>query len=145
MIYQDVISLAEAKEYLGVDDTSHDAAIQRAIDSALATIEKMTGHIFQERDIEFVYIDGKVNVYEYPIISTTNTTANTYVKPTHTLYAETDSTVKSITIKFGYTDKNDIPPQLIEAGYQYINSIFNGTSMAAATKELIATHRRFIV
>ena len=62
MAYLDVITLADAKSYLRVDDTltDDDAQISRMIKSALSTIEKRTNVL--------VYARSKNYLMTFPLI-----------------------------------------------------------------------------
>ena len=75
MAYLTVIPLADAKTYLGVDDTSRDAEITRMIEAALALLEKRTNHIMVVGNKDYFYEDGCVRVYDYPINTADNTLA----------------------------------------------------------------------
>ena len=71
MAYINVITLADAKNYLRIDDTltEDDAQITRMIKAALSYVENYTGHLVYARDKDYRLIDGKVTVYDYPINS----------------------------------------------------------------------------
>jgi len=81
MAYLDVISLADAKLYLRVDDTltEDDDQITLMIKTALRHIEKVTNVMVYDRDKTFRFIDGSVRVYDYPI--------NSVIKPSKMVYA----------------------------------------------------------
>ena len=74
MSYLDVITLQQAKDYLRVDSEDSDAEITRMIKSALSLMEKQTNIILYDRNKTYIYHNGVVRVYDYPINSTTSTT-----------------------------------------------------------------------
>lgn len=51
----DLPTLADAKVWLHVDDTSEDATIQRLLDSAAARVEAFTGHLLTEQAVDQVF------------------------------------------------------------------------------------------
>lgn len=149
MSYLSVISLSDAKTYLGVDDTARDAEISRIIKSALSYIEKRTNIILDAKDKLYYYdTTDCAYVFDYPINSTTNTTATVEVKQSYSIYTETDSDIDSITINVGYSDPTDIEHDLIECGYAIIECLFNGgklSELSDAIESMISVNRRFII
>lgn len=148
MSYLDVISLENAKTYLGVDDTSRDGEITRMINASLSYLERVTNIILFDRDKVYNYDNGCVRVYDYPINSTTSTTHDADVKSTYSIYTENDIDIKTITINVGYTDSINIPSDLIETGYAIIECLFNGGSVAKLPeliKDMVDANKRFII
>ena len=64
MAYTDIITLADAKTYLRIDDTlsDDDAQITRMIKAALSQVEKSTNYIFFPRTKSYVVDNLSVNV-----------------------------------------------------------------------------------
>jgi len=86
MAYLDVISLAEAKLYLRVDDTltEDDAQITNMISSALKYVEKNTQILVFSRTKTYRMINGFVKVYDFPINSVITPLANVFATGTAT-------------------------------------------------------------
>lgn len=149
MSYLTVISLEDAKTYLGVDDTARDGEISRIIKSALSYLEKRTNVVFFTKDKVYYYdTTDCVYVYDYPINSTTNTTADVTVKQSYSIYQETDSDIDSITINVGYATPGDIDPDLIECGYALIECLFEGGKLSEIPETIefmISANKRFII
>lgn len=140
----DVISLTEAKTYLGVDDTSRDAEITRMISSAINFIEKRTNHILVEKTKTYIFRNGCVRVYDYPITSTNGTAE---VKNGYSVY--TDTVADDIDLTLGYTAIEDVPSELVEACYMMLKFFFfeqEGTgNIPFVVNEIIEANKRFII
>jgi hypothetical protein len=152
----DIIPLADAKTYLGVDDTSRDAEITQMIKAALSFIERNTNYIMEAVDKTYLLRDGCVRVYDYPIntadvdLDETVTRTN---KATYSIY-EDSSTAKTITLNVGGTT---IPNDLIQAGYLLLEHFFNEketgnrlytldtTRFPVASMQIIEKNKRFIL
>lgn len=147
MTHLEVISLADAKTYLGVDDTSRDVEIQRMIKSTISFVEKRTNHILIEVDKKYNFNQGCVLVYDHPIISTTSTTHESEIKEGYSIY--TDDSKTDITLKVGYADLNSVPSDILEACYLMLKFFFfeqEGTGKTPLlVNETINTYKRFII
>lgn len=84
MAYIDVISLANAKLYLRVDDTltEDDAQITNMINVALKHVEDNTQILVFARDKTYRMINGCIRVYDYPINSVIKPSANVFATAT---------------------------------------------------------------
>ncbi len=84
MAYIDVISLANAKLYLRVDDTltEDNAQITNMISVALKYVEDYTQILVFDRDKTYRMINGCVRVYDYPINSVIKPSANVFATAT---------------------------------------------------------------
>lgn len=150
MAYTDVISLEDAKEYLGVDDDSRDTEIYRMISAALRFVEQHTGHIVDARNKKYYYRDRQVDVYDFPINSVVSpdpntTTATVYANKTN--YVDSDADSEFVELNVGYTDVLDIPPVLVEAAYMLLDHFFNQGqtgSIPQAAWQLIQTDKRHL-
>ena len=148
MAYTDVISLSEAKDYLGVDDTSRDAEITRIITSALKYIEKRTNVLVDERNKVYDLIDGVVKVYDAPINTldvNLSATVSRIKRPLYSIYVETDDNQETLTLSVG---SSNVDEDLKEAGYMLIEHYFGeGERMAIpkAVEDIINANRRFIL
>ena len=76
MAYIDVLTLAQAKTFLRIDDTlsDDDAQVTQMISSALSTIERRTNVLVYARDKSYLVQDYEVKVYDFPINSITSPT-----------------------------------------------------------------------
>ena len=156
MAYLDIISLADAKVYLRIDDTltEDDAQITRMISGALSYVENYTNHILFARDKEYRLVNGCVRVYDYPI--------NSYTLPIEADYDEienktlyTNYTYGSdnglLDINVGY-DVADIPQALIEVAYEIIDIYYYGkesgktmADISPLNKQALNQYKRFIL
>lgn len=149
MAYTDVISLVEAKSYLGVDDTSRDTEITRMIGSALSYLEKRTNIIMYARDKVYTLRNGCVRVYDYPINTLDENLASTVTKTVGQMYdTYSDSNTENKTITLNVGSSGNIPPDLIEAGYMLIEYYFNMkevdmTRIPVGVELAIGANRRF--
>lgn len=148
MAYTDVISLAKAKDYLGVNDTSRDTEITRMIESALKYLEKRTNVLMDARNKVYNLIDGCVSVYDAPIntldsnLSATVTRTN---KGLYSIYKDTDDDATTITLNVG---SNTVDSDLVEAGYMLIEHYFNEGDkniIPQSVENIIAVNKRFIL
>ena len=117
MSYLNVITLAEAKLYLRIDDDQieTDNEIISMINGALSFIEKRTNHIMYPRDKTY-YGEHNINVYDFPInepvpIENIRLKYNSYSR--FTLNDE-------ITLNVGYLNPLAIPEELKQAALQML-------------------------
>lgn len=144
--YNDIISLAQAKLYLKVDElqTVTDDEITNMINSSLSFIEKRTGHIFKTKNKTY-YGSDTVVVYDYPIIEAPE---GTEVRALNSIVPTVNG---SVTLELGYTDVEDIPSELIDAALQMINFWFYNSETQNAMNTVpdfvltnIDINRRFV-
>ena len=149
MAYPYVITLEDAKDYLGIDDTSRDDEITRMLTSALKYLEKRTNIIFEPVDKEYILSNGCVRVYDYPI-NTLDVDLPETVKRTkkglYSIYTDSDINNDSITLNVGSNkvDNTDI----LEAGYMILEHFFQEgqrTPLPAMVENIINANRRFIL
>jgi hypothetical protein len=156
MAYLDVITLAEAKTYLRVDDTltDDDAQISRMIKSALSTIEKRTNVLVYARSKNYLFQDYCVRVYDFPINSLTSPTdAEVENKALHTNYEASKTTDVTLVLNVGYTDPLDVPYELIDCALQYVKYLYYEAETDKANKgmlplwlqDMINQNKRFII
>lgn len=150
MPYTDIISLEDAKDYLGVDDTSRDTEISRMIKSALYFMEKKTQHYLLPIDKVYNYKNNCARVYDYPI--NTSITEDVEVCSGYSIYTESDSDIKTITLNVGYEEVSDIPEDLVEAGYIMLKFFFYEQEkleekgrVPMIVQEIINEYKRFII
>jgi len=140
MAYLDVITLADAKNYLRVDDTltDDDAQITRMIKSALSTIEKRTNVLVYARDKNYLFQDYCVKVYDYPINSViTPSDVEVYEKTLYTNYTANSINDKTLTLNVGYTDPLDVPYELIDCALQYVKYLYYEAETDKANKGML--------
>lgn len=144
MSYSSVISTAQAKEHLGVDDSSRDAEIERMVRTCLSKVESETNWHVIDKDKVYHYTDGCVVVYDYPINSTTSTTHEVDVKTGYSVY--TDS-VETITLNIGYDDPAQVPDGLKDMALILLEQLFHKGELkeTAEYKLLRDQFKRFII
>ena len=127
MAFIDIITLADAKLYLRVDDTltEDDTQITRMINAALSYVEKYTNHVLFAQDKEYRLINGCVRVYDHPINSEVTADLISENKTLHTNY-ELGTTNDLIELNVGYALPVDVPKELIEVAYEIIDIYYYG-------------------
>lgn len=158
-LYENIISVAEAKHYLRLienyDDDGElieeDPDIERMIASALEYITKHTNYVFRVQNKTYRQdYDCNILIYDYPV-NTTDFSPNIplyysgYIK-----FKNTDIVTASI----GFTSKSDegFPSALIDCALQIIKVYYygsetneNSTLMPQSVEEIIRTYRRCII
>ena len=113
MSYISIITLAEAKNYLRIDDdlTVDDVFIEAIIDSSLSYVERKVNHILFARSKSYIFDEcGQKRVYDYPINSVTSPTSlNSDLKATYTLYERTNAEDTTLVLNVGYSSVSDVP------------------------------------
>ena len=150
MAYLTVIPLADAKAYLGVDDTSRDAEITRMINAALSYIEKETNIIMVVGDKTYRLKDGCARIYDSPINTLDSELASTVTREyftNYSVYTDTNAANKTLTLNVGSTT---VDPELVEAGYQIIDYFFHNkegdkTNIPESARLIIDKNRRFLL
>lgn len=153
MAYTNVLSLADAKNYLRVDIVEDDADITLMINAACSHIERFTGHIFYSRNIDYILINGCARVYDYPITAVvTPTTVDDYQKVGYTFYQNTNVTDEVLTLTVGYADPADVPPGLIQVAKEIIKTWYFDQDKQIETSllpnnviQVLYQHKRFIL
>ena len=158
MAYIDIITLADAKVYLRIDDTltEDDAQITRMINAALSYVERYTNHVLFAKEKEYRLINGCVRVYDYPF--------NSYVDPVEADFDEIEnktlytnytygSSNDLITLNVGYTLPADVPQELVEVAYEIIESLYYekdtnksvNSRISTLSKMMLDQYKRFIL
>ena len=150
MTYNEILPLAEVKNYLRVDDdfTEDDLAIERMVRSALGFIEQRTNHIFQSRQNVEYFRNGSryLDIYDYPLTYSGDLTKLSYSNKVR--FDADNVTIDSV----GYASREDVPDALIEAALQIIKVFYyeaekqvNTTLIPDAVNQILAAYRRFTI
>ena len=146
MAYTDIISVADAKNYLRIDDTlsNDDQLIAVIINTAFQYIEKYTNVICVATDKTYVYDDNNmVRVYDAPI--------NTETLPDHTeeyfyelysIFEVSNSDIKDITLNVGYELATDVPSDIIMVAYELIDILYYGKETGKSMEDLSPLSRQ---
>ena len=126
--YLDVVTLAQAKTYMRIDDTntSVDNEITQMINSAFQYVERETNHLFGEREKTYlyrVYDHNTVNVYDFPINNSVTPTGDfkSVLKPLYTRYQSLKSD-ESIILNVGYTETDQVPDVFRQAVLEIVKN-----------------------
>ena len=156
MAYLDIITLADAKTYLRIDDTltEDDAQITRMIKASLSQIERVTNYILFARSKSYVVENLSVNVYDFPINSLTSpTTATSVEKSIYTTYTTIVATDLKVTLNVGYSKASDVPSDLIEVAYEMIDLMYYSpetgksikSDLSELSKMILNNYKRFFI
>ena len=156
MAYIDVLTLAQTKTFLRIDDTlsDDDAQITQMIKSALSTIERRTNVLVYARSKSYLFQDYEVRVYDFPINSLTSPSDAVLVeKELHSIYSTNNTANLKLVLNVGYTDPLDVPSELIDAALQLVKYMYYEAETNTASKgnipywiqEMINQHKRFII
>ena len=156
MAYIDVLTLAQAKTFLRIDDTlsDDDAQITQMIKSALSTIERRTNVLVYARSKSYLFQDYEVRVYDFPINSLTSPSDAVLVeKELHSIYSTNNTANLKLVLNVGYTNPLDVPSELIDAALQLVKYMYYEAETNTAAKgnipywiqEMIDQHKRFII
>lgn len=150
MTYNEILPLAEVKNYLRIDDDFADdnTAIERMVRSALGFIEQRTNHIFQLRENVEYFRNGYryLDIYDYPLTYTGDVTKLNYANKVR---FDADSVeIDSV----GYATRASIPDALIDAALQMIKVWYfesekqaNTTLVPDNVHQILAAYRRFTI
>jgi hypothetical protein len=153
MAYLDVITLAEAKLYLRVDDTltEDDAQITQMIKAALSYVEKYTNHKVFDRVETYRLICGFVRVYDYPINSEETADLVSENKTLYTNYT-LGATNDLISLNVGYAVASDVPDEIVQAAYEIIDIYYYGkesgktmADLSPMSRQGLDQYKRFIL
>ena len=155
MSYLNVISLAEAKTYLRIDDTQNetDAEITAIIKASCSYVERVTNYIFYAREKTYYVNDCQFRLHDYPINSITEPTSyEVEVRGLSSIYSFTTD-ITSMTANVGYADPLDVPSELKQVALELIKLMFyeqeNNQSFEQAIpywcKSILEGYRRFII
>lgn len=150
MTYNEILPLAEVKNYLRIDDdfTEDDTAIKRMVRSALGFIEQRTNHIFQLRkNVEYFRNERQyLDIYDFPLTYSGDLTKLSY---SNKVRFDADTvTIDSV----GYATRESVPDVLIDAALQMIKVWYfesekqsNTTLVPDNVHQILAAYRRFTI
>lgn len=125
----DIISLADAKEFLVVDFPDKDKEITRHIKSAVSIVERYTSYMLYERSISYTLpACGYEEIYLYPISFPSGTV--TIPQTLSVILKGKVGLVVNATV--GYSDVTLIPENLIDACYKIITYLFENKDIYEA-------------
>lgn len=150
MTYNEILTLAEVKNYLRLDECfkDDDLALERMVRSALGFIEQRTNHIFQLRQNVEYFRNGQryLDIYDYPLTYTGDLTKLTYSNKVR--FDADNVTIDSV----GYATRASVPDALIEAALQMIKVWYfeaekqsNTTLVPENVHQILAAYRRFTI
>lgn len=150
MAYTDVVSLAEAKQFLRLDSgfTADDDLITLIIGAAGEYIELVTNHILFSRSKEYPVIGGEIRIYDHPITAVTDpSSADDYEVTEYRTYNVYELSEDSITITVGYgTDA--FPSALKIEMLNMIDNLYHGNdgdNEESKIYQRISKFKRFII
>lgn len=157
--YTDLVSLADAKSYLRIDDaiTDVDNEITLMINSACNLVENYTQVYLKPQSKEYYFNgDGCIRVYAYPInaipIPADATTYDTAMRQLYTAYTRKSVGLESMTFDIGHTDTENVKPIFSQAILETVKLWFFGSETETAMKSyipnsvmaILSSERRFI-
>ncbi len=160
MTYISIIPLQDAKDYLRIDQgfTDDDAQITRMINGSLSFVERWTNIFVFARDNNYLMIDGKISVYDYPVNSIEAplpiTDVVTERKTLYNNYSLGSDTV-DLTLNVGHVLPTDVPDDLREVALEIIDLMYHGSKNAAGESitemlsmlsiDILNKHKRFLI
>lgn len=147
-----VITLEEAKQALVVDFPDQNDYIQHLILTAVDRVERYTSHYLYNRNMEIHTVgQSETDIAAYPIEVTGIKSGASYTVRRGTLKTYVKTTPYStIMANVGYSDRNCIPPALIDACYKIITYLYQNRDAYSATlpndvQLLLNQYRRGII
>ena len=152
-LYENIISVAEAKHYLRLDSDfdEDDSDIERMIASALEYITKNTNYVFRVQNKTYRQdSDCNVIISDYPV----NTTDFSHNIPLYCSGYIKFKNTDVVTASIGFTSKSDegFPSALIDCALEIIKVYYygsetneNSTLMPQSVEDIIRTYRRCII
>lgn len=156
--YLDLISVAQAKVYLRIDDTLNedDTDIEQMIKAAFLFIERYTNHIFINREFSQLV---PPKIYNYPITEINGEAENGidydnwYQRNYDKIYGEYGCINPPVmtAYKAGYVNTEDVPADFIQSAKQLLKVWYyesekqvNSTLIPISVTQVLDTYRRFV-
>lgn len=149
-MYLYIITLAEAKNYLKLDDTltEDDNNIERMIKASLMQLERKTNIVFYERKKDYVIDSNCALVYDYPINDLISPSDIIRIeKNQYSIYTTDNSIDLTLTLSVGYKNSCDVPKDLIEVAFEMIDIMYYAkeSKLSMISEMTIDNYRRFII
>lgn len=150
MAYIDVVSLAEAKQFLRVDDsfTADDTLITMLIDVSGEYIERHTNQMLYSRDKTYVVVDGEKRVFDHPITAVVDPASSSdYEVTDYETYKLYELSADSLTLTVGYEVAN-VPAGLKLEMLNIIDNLYHGNDDEDKAMEIdtrLSKYKRFII
>ena len=150
MAYLDIIPLADAKNYLKIDDSlsEDDNNITRMIKVSLMEVERMTNIHLIAKSKTYYFSNFCALVYDYPINTLTSpTTAIREEKTQYSIYVAQNITDLQLVLNIGYANVADVPQDLIEVAYEMIDIMYYNKEgkLSNLAKMTLDGYKRFII
>lgn len=155
--YLDLISVAQAKVYLRIDDTQNedDEDIEQMIKAAFLFIQRYTNHIFINASFEQIV---PPKIYNYPITEIDGDPDsfdwdNYYQKNYDRIYGPYGSYMPPVLVQYkaGYINIEDVPSDLIQSAKQLLKVWYyesekqeNSTLIPISVRQVLDQYRRFV-
>ena len=150
MAYIDVVTLAEAKQFLRVDDgfTADDTLITLHINTAGEYVERHTNQMLYSRNKDYVVVDGEKRVYDTPITAVVDpASADDYEVAQYETYRVYSASQDTITLTVGY-DVADVPAGLKMEMLKIIDAKYHGNDEVGDFDEIdarLSKYKRHII
>ena len=151
MAYTDVVTIAEAKQFLRVDDgfTADDDLIQLLINTAGEYVERHTNHILFPRDKTYVVVGGEKRVYDYPVTAVLDPAdSGDYEVTNYETYDVYELSQESMTLTVGYSNTDDVPAGLKLEMLNIIDNMYQGNENEDDSDRIdrrLAKYKRHII
>lgn len=150
MAYLDIIPLADAKNYLKLDDTltQDDGNITRMIEASLMQIERLTNIHLIAKSKDYYFSNFCALVYDYPVNTLTSPTdATREEKSQYSIYTAQSIEEEKLVLNIGYTSVSDVPKDLVEVAYEMIDIMYYNkeSKLSNLAKMTLDTYKRFIM
>lgn len=152
MSYLTLLPLAEAKNYLKLDDdlTEDDGLVTSMITAAFQFLEKRTNHIVFARDMTYYVGEEGLEVYDYPINSVVSPSEVTDLRfSSRTRYVLTEA--GELVLNVGYETAEAVPGsfkqlalQIIDYWYYQNDKKITDASIPELLRQQIDVYRRFV-
>lgn len=151
--YLDLISVAQAKVYLRIDDTLNedDSDIEQMIKASFLFIERYTNHIFINRS--FSQLVPPI-IYNYPITEidgVADEDLSNYYQRNLDYYCGEQQKPVMTNYKAGYLNTEDVPADFIQCAKQLIKVFYyesekqeNSTLIPISVRQVLDQYRRFV-
>lgn len=128
----DVISLANAKEFLVVDFNDRDAEIIRHIKSAVSLIETYTSIFLYQRAKTYTLTEHHIEIYDAPLLLLTTGLKTKQQVLSVIVYGNCNDEVEAV-VGYGLGEAEPAEPVLIEACYKLITYFYENRDAYGAT------------